>query len=120
MGGWYPSMPCGRSPGGVCYPSMHCRWYPSMPCNRSQGGGGVPGPGWGVCSRGRGAWSWGGLLQGLLSGGCLVWGVCSQGGWYPSMHLGSPPGETVTAVDGTHPTGMHSFYYYYYYYYYYY
>ena len=29
--GWYPSMPCSRSPGGF-YPSMPCRLYPSMPC----------------------------------------------------------------------------------------
>ena len=29
---------------------------------------------------------------------------------YPSMHWGRhpPPGQTATAADGTHPTGMHS------------
>ena len=55
-------------------------------------------------------------------GGCLVWG----GAWYPgvpgprgmpgpggglvSQHAlrQTPPGETATAADGTHPTGMHS------------
>ena len=69
-----------------------------------------------VCPQGRGsapegclleggAWSWG---WGVCSRGCLVpGGVCSWGGWYPSMHS-LPPGETATAADGTHPTGMHS------------
>ena len=35
-------------------------------------------------------------------GGCLLWGV--------SQHAlrQIPPEETATAVDGTHPTGMHS------------
>ena len=56
-----------------------------------------------------GAWSWGVPgPRGVCSGGCLVPRVCSQGGWYPSMHWGRHPGETATAVDGTHPTGMHS------------
>ena len=48
-------MPCNRSPGTGCYPSMHCRWYSSMPCSRSLGGGcsrGVCSSG--VCSWGRG------------------------------------------------------------------
>ena len=36
-------------------------------------------------------------------------GACSRGGWYPSMDWGRPPpGETATAADGTHPTGIHS------------
>ena len=66
---------------GGWYPSMHCRWYPSMPCNRSLGGS-APG------------------------------GVYSQGGGIPAYTEADPPplpqGETATAADGTHPTGMHS------------
>ena len=58
----------------------------------------VPGPR-GVCSQG--VCSWGGLLP----GGCLVWGVgipaCTEAD-------PPPPGETATAADVTHPTGMHS------------
>ena len=82
----------GRGVGGCgCYPSMHCRWYPSMPCNRSPGG--VPGLG-GVSTLGEG-----GLLQGV---------VCSRG--LVSQHelRQTSQEETATAVDGTHPTGMHS------------
>ena len=66
----------------------------------------------------------GGLVQ-----GCLVWGVAwsgrvpgprggawFQGGLLPEGCLVShhalrqipPMGETATAADGTHPTGMHS------------
>ena len=87
------------SRGGGWYPSMPCRWYPSMPCNRSPAG--VPGPGcllWGV-SAPRVGWS----------GGCLVRGVCSWGRLV-SQHAvrQSPLGETATATDGTHATGMHS------------
>ena len=80
-------------------------------------GGEVPGPegeglvpggvcSWGVCSGGEGVCSGG-------EGVCSWWGVCSQEGWFPSMHWGRPPppplpGEMATAADGTHPTGMHS------------
>ena len=35
-------------------------------------------------------------------GACMAGGMC--GGWGVCM-----AGETATAVDGTHPTGMHSF-----------
>ena len=61
-----------------------------FPVHEKSGGGGV-------CSRGVGVSDSGG-------------GVCSGGGWYPRMHWGRPPppGETATAADGTHPTGMHS------------
>ena len=55
-------------------------------------------------------------------GGCLVsWGAWSQGGTWsggvpgpggfgiPACTEADPPrGETATAADGTHPTGMHS------------
>ena len=108
-GGWYPSMPC--------------RWYPSMPCSRSLGeggrGGGVGGVGaipaciaggipaclatglQGVCLvlGGVSTLGEGGLLQGV---------VCSRG--LVSQHelRQTSQEETATAVDGTHPTGMHS------------
>ena len=50
--------------------------------------------------------------------GYVFTGVCLStvgGGWYPSMPCSrsrggvlSQHGETATAADGTHPTGMHS------------
>ena len=52
---------------------------------------GVPTP-VGVCSQGGGAW-WG------------AGGAWSRGGAWSGQ---TPPGETATAADGTHPTGMHS------------
>ena len=64
----------------------------------------------GIWSRG-GAWS-GGCGPGggcLLLGGVVPWGVVTGGAWsrgLVSQH--APPGETATAEDGTHPTGMHS------------
>ena len=79
-----------------------------------------------VChSVNRGVWSGGVVSRGcLLWGGCLLLGrVCSRptpkgefegdqiqahtqgGNW-----RGSDPPPTTTAVGGTHPTGMHSFY----------
>ena len=53
----------------------------------------------GVCSRG-----------GLFQGGCLLLGWCLlPGGGNPACtEAETPPGETATAADGTHPTGMHS------------
>ena len=71
---------------GVCYPSMHCRWYPSMLCNRSPGGlfwGGVPVP------------------RGVSAPGGAGIPACTEA-------TPLPQGETATAADGTHPTGMHS------------
>ena len=50
----------------------------------------------GVCSRG-GAWSW----EGVPGPGGLV----SQ---HALRQTPLPPGETATAADGTHPTGIHS------------
>ena len=75
---------------------------------------GVPGPG-GVSAPG------GCLILGgcLLPGGCLVpGGVPGPGGGLllgglvsqHALRQTSPPGETTTAVDGTHPTGKHSCY----------
>ena len=56
----------------------------------------------GVCSRG--VWSGGVWSRGVSGpGGCLVWGV-----GIPACTEADPPGETATAADGTHPTGMHS------------
>ena len=64
---------------------------------------------WGVSTLG-GMSALGGCL--LWGGGCLLRGVCSGG----CLFLGAggvgsaltQPGETATAADGTHPTGMHS------------
>ena len=48
----------------------------------------------------RGAWSQGGACsrRGLLLGGLVSQHALRQ----------TPPGETATAADGKHPTGMHS------------
>ena len=57
----------------------------------------------------------------LSTGGCLVrrglsaprevcsWGTgLLRGGLPACIEADPPPGETATAADGTHPTGMHS------------
>ena len=78
-------------PGGV--PGLGGCLLPGVPGPGLSASGGVPGP--------RGV----SPSRGVPGPG----GVCSQG-WYPSMHWGThpPQGETATAADGTHPTGMHS------------
>ena len=61
--------------------------------------GGVHGEGVyvaGVCVCGREAW----MVRGMDGGGHVWWGACMVGGIVA--------GETTTAADGTHPTGMHS------------
>ena len=94
-----------------CYrPQRSCEGYIFTGVCLSTGGGsllpGVPGPG-------------GCLLQGGVcsQGGCLVPGGCLlRGGAWSGGRVGipacteadTPPGETATAADGTHPTGMHS------------
>ena len=70
-------------------------------------GVGVPGPG-GVCSQGVPG------LGGACSGG-VAWsggdgGAWSRGAGIPACTEVDPPGETATAADVTHPTGMHSYY----------
>ena len=63
----------------------------------------MPGPG--------GVWSgWVSAPRGcLLPGGCLLQGVVyARGGRVPACTEADPPGETATAADGTHHTGMHS------------
>ena len=76
------------STGGVPAPGGRCSW--------SKGGvsalGGVPGP--------RGVPGLGGVPG---PRGVCSWGVVSQ-----HALRQTPSGETATAVDGTHPTGMHS------------
>ena len=49
---------------------------------------------------------------GVFSGGeCLLSGGSAPGGdGIPACTEADPPGETATAADGTHPTGMHSCY----------
>ena len=50
----------------------------------------------------------GGLVLGESGpGGCLVPGGLGPGG-IPACTEADPPGETATAADGMHPTGMHS------------
>ena len=59
------------------------------------------------------AWSGGLSAPGGVSapGGGLLGGVCSQGrAGIPACTKADPPGETATAADVTHPTGMHSFF----------
>ena len=134
---WYPSMPCNRSPGRGCYPSMHCRWYSSMPCSRSLGGGAAPGGvcSSGVCSWGRGVvWSSGLVtfslkvafwLKVVFCYGLQVW-PSGKAFWYwgslltdpfnqkaiaeghTRMAFCYPPQQTATVADGLYPTGMHS------------
>ena len=60
-----------------------------------------------MCLSTGGAWSGGGLVPG---GVCLVWGVPGPGEVVSQHALRQVPhpGETATAADGTHPTGMHS------------
>ena len=55
--------------------------------------------------RGGGAWS-----QGVWSGGSAPGGYLVPGGGVgiPACTEADPPGDTATAADGTHPTGMHS------------
>ena len=70
----------------------------------------------GMCGR-RHVWQgWGGELSGR--GTCMAGGVCGKGACMAGgmcgggMHGGGGgacvAGEMATAVDGTHPTGMHS------------
>ena len=55
------------------------------------------------------------LLRGVSAlGGVCSWGVSAPGrvsaprGLLQGVRYAPSPGETATAVDGTHPTGMHS------------
>ena len=69
----------------------------------------------GVCGRevnGRGH-AWQGVMQGrvaLLAGACMAGGVHGRGhAWWGTCMMGvCMAGETATAADGMHPTGMHS------------
>ena len=98
------------------YPSMPCRWYPSMPCSRS--------PGWVSRPTPRGK------LRGLAGRGspgshlgslqAHTWGVSRHTPWGVSrptprgcvsqhaLRQTSPLLWRATAMDSTHPTGMHS------------
>ena len=60
-----------------------------------------------VCPRGRGGggWSQGCLLLGGLPGP----GGGGGGVGIPACTEADPPGETATAAEGMHPTGMHSY-----------
>ena len=56
----------------------------------------------GVCGKGGHAWQ-----GGMCGGACVAGGACVVGGWQGAC-VACVAGETATAVDGTHPTGMHS------------
>ena len=82
------------APGGVCSGGESAPGVSALGAVCSQG----------VCSQGVSAL--GGLLRGgVCSGGCLVWGGV---GIPACTEADTPPRETATAADGTHPTGMHS------------
>ena len=89
-------------------PQRSCEGYVfTHVCHSVHEGGawsqGVPGPG--GCLVPGGVCSGGGLL-----GGCLLrGGACSRGSALGEGECGDPP-ETATVADGTHPTGMHSYY----------
>ena len=61
-----------------------------------------------------GIWSLGSLVPGgaWFQGGLVLGGAWSRGGvgpgGIPACTEADPPGETATAADGMHPTGMHS------------
>ena len=94
MYGWQAG---GSHPTGMlsCYhPQQSCEGYVFIGVCLSTGG---------VCSGG--CLLLGGVCSGGMSapGGCLL-----PGGLLPGGVCSAPPGEKVTAADGTHPTGMHS------------
>ena len=64
-------------------------------------GGGVAGREGGEFVSSGDAWSCGCVCS---QGGCLL----SGRGVLPGVAWWRPPSQTATAVDGTHPTGMHS------------
>ena len=77
---------------------------------RAWSGGKVLGPG-GCPVLEEGAWSQGAALGGcLVPGGMPGLGPCLVPGGVgiPACTVADPSGETATAADGTHPTGMHS------------
>ena len=100
---------------------MPCRFPGPHPRGKLRGiwpGGGSPG----THPRGKlGGSGWGGS-PGPHRGGFLLWGVPALGGAC-SRRVPAPggasfrgclcgdPSMTATAVGGTHPTGMHSYYY---------
>ena len=110
--GWYPSMPCSRSPGGG--------WYPSMPC-RSLGPhprGKLSGLAWGVSRptpRGVSRPTPGGVSRPTPRGVSRPTPEGSPGpqvGEVSQHALRQTPlthtHQTATAAGGTHPTGMHT------------
>ena len=100
---------CVAKGGGVCNEGGHIWWRGCMAKGVWQKGGvwqrgscmakgGVCGEG--ACMVGRHAW------QGGVHGRGYAWqgDICGRGVWRGA----SMAGEIATAVDGTHPTGMHS------------
>ena len=83
---------------GVCVSGM-CAWGTCM-------AGDVHGKG--ACVAGGSAWQGGHVWQGCAWGACMVGGHAWQGSVHGGEGGACTAGETATAADGTHPTGMHS------------
>ena len=81
---WYPSMPCSRSPGWGCYPSMPCRFPGPHPVGGVEGdlAGGV-------------SWS---IIKGEVEG-LSGWGV------YMPTTKGEVEGDLAWGSPGPHPRG---------------
>ena len=83
----------------------------SQACVKNSVGGGGACMAGGVCGRGNVWWACvaGGMhgMGACVAGGCMFGRVCA---WQGSMRRRGAcvAGETATAADGTHPTGMHS------------
>ena len=80
----------GSAPGGGAWSGWGL--FLGVLCQGDVWSGWMPGPGGGSAS--------GGLLPGCVPG--------PGGGGIPAGTEADPPGETATAADGIHPTGMHS------------
>ena len=99
-------------------PACLAKGLQGVPGLRGFGGsaprGCVPGLGdaWSGGSAPRGDLLWGGLFPGVVPGlgGLLPGGTWSrrEAGIPACTTEADPPGDTATAADGTHPTGMHS------------
>ena len=57
---------------------------------------------WGMCDRGECAWQGACMVAGVWQGACVAGGGGSMSGGRRQE-----AGETATAANGTHPTGMH-------------
>ena len=71
--------------------------------------GGLHGKGGGMHGKKGCVWQRGACMAGghVWGGMCGRGSMCGGGGWQGAC-VACVAGETATAVDGTHPTGMHS------------